>query len=246
MIPGPVLRRRVISGLFLLDKPKGPTSHDAVLWARRVLNTADVGHCGSLDPMATGLLLLVVGEARSRQNEFMAERKTYNGVIRFGTGTTTDDLDGAPLPKIYARKPADVSRAELEGALGAFRGPIRQEVPTYSAVKWKGKPLYHWARKGVPVERPTKEVVVHGLELLDYTPPDFRFHVDCSKGFYVRSLARDLGETLGVGGTLAALSRESIGTYKRSDAYPWQDRAEIDPELFERSFIPIEKLGEPA
>ena len=83
----------------MMDKPKGPTSHDAVLWARRVLNTADVGHCGSLDPMATGLILLVVGEARSKQNIFMAERKTYQGVIRLGLATTTDDLDGAPLDK---------------------------------------------------------------------------------------------------------------------------------------------------
>jgi tRNA pseudouridine55 synthase len=239
---GSFLDRRVLSGLFLMDKPKGPTSHDAVLWARRVLNTADVGHCGSLDPMATGLILLVVGEARSKQNLFMAERKTYHGVIRFGLGTTTDDLDGAPLPNTYTRKPEDVTLDELERALASFRGPIRQEVPTYSAVKWKGKPLYYWARKGVPVERPTKDVHVHGLDQVSYTPPDFGFHVDCSKGFYVRSLARDLGAVLGVGGTLAALTRETIGNFKRTDAYPWEDRSELNKDIFDRSFIPIEKL----
>jgi tRNA pseudouridine55 synthase len=116
-------------------------------------------------------------------------------------------------------------------------------VPTYSAVKWKGKPLYHWARKGVPVERPTKDVIrCTDWTLVNYAPPDFTFHVDCSKGFYVRSLARDLGEKLGVGGTLAALTRETIGTFKRTDAYPWVDRSELNKELFERSFIPIEKL----
>lgn len=237
-----IFDRRVISGLLRMDKPKGPTSHDAVLWTRRVLNTADVGHCGSLDPMASGLILLVVGEARSKQNLFMAERKTYQGIIRFGLATTTDDLDGSPLNKTYPRKPEEITREELEQVLGAFRGPIKQEVPTFSAVKWKGKPLYHWARKGVPVERPIKDVVVHALDLVDFTPPDFTFHVDCSKGFYVRSLARDLGEKLGVGGTLAALTRETIGSFKRSNAYPWVDRSELNKELFERSFIPIEKL----
>ncbi|MBP9128495.1 MAG: tRNA pseudouridine(55) synthase TruB [Elusimicrobia bacterium] len=239
---GSLFDRRVISGLLLLDKPKGPTSHDAVLWARRVLNTADVGHCGSLDPMATGLILLVVGETRSKQNQFMAERKTYRGVIRLGLATTTDDLDGAPLPGSFPRKPADLSAAEIEKALGSFRGPVSQEVPTYSAVKWKGKPLYHWARKGVPVERPVKEVVVHFLEMTGYTPPDVEFFVDCSKGFYVRSLARDLGAVLGVGGTLAALTRETIGNFKRTDAYPWEDRSELNKDIFDRSFIPIEKL----
>lgn len=236
--------RRVISGLLLLDKPKGPTSHDAVLWARRVLNTGDVGHCGSLDPMATGLILLVVGEARSRQNEFMAERKTYRGVIRLGLSTTTDDLDGAPLPGSLSRTPAEISAEEIERALASFRGTVSQAVPTYSAVKWKGKPLYHWARKGVPVERPVKEVVVHSLEMKEYVVPDVSFFVDCSKGFYVRSLARDLGEALKVGGTLAALTRESVGRFRRVDAYPWQDRAPLQKDLFEKSFIPIEKLPE--
>lgn len=239
----PILSRKVISGLLLLDKPKGPTSHDAVLWARRVLDTGDVGHCGSLDPMATGLLLLVVGEARSLQNLYMSERKTYAGVIRFGAATTTDDLDGAPLTRSFPRTAAELSEADVRAALARFVGPLRQEVPTYSAVKWKGKPLYHWARKGVPVERPIKDVEVHSLALLSYTPPDAAFRVDCSKGFYVRSLARDLGEALGVGGALAALRREAIGPHRVENAYPWTDRADLDPAAFERSFIPIEKLS---
>lgn len=239
----PVLSRKVISGLFLIDKPKGPTSHDAVLWARRVLDTGDVGHCGSLDPMATGLLLLVVGEARSLQNLYMTERKTYAGVIRLGAATTTDDLDGAPLPRVFAKKVEEVGEADVRAALARFVGPLRQEVPTYSAVKWKGKPLYHWARKGVPVERPVKEVAVHALSLLSYSPPDAAFRVDCSKGFYVRALARDLGEALGVGGALAELRRETIGPHRVENAYLWRDRAELDPAAFERSFIPIEKLS---
>lgn len=238
----PLLQRKVLSGLLLIDKPKGPTSHDAVLWTRRVLNTHDVGHCGSLDPLATGLLLLVVGEARSLQNRFMSERKVYEGVVRLGLSTETDDTDGRPLEKAYPRKPEEVTETELRNALNQFTGKFEQEVPTYSAVKIKGKPLYHWARKGVPVERPKKEVQVHAMDLLSFQPPDARFRVECSKGFYVRSLARDLGALLQVGGTLAALRRDAIGTYQRANAYPWQDRSELDPALLERSFIPIEQL----
>lgn len=240
----PPLQRKVISGLFLVDKPKGPTSHDAVLWTRRVLNTKDVGHCGSLDPLATGLLLLVVGEALSQQNRFMGERKVYEGLIRLGAATETDDLDGKPLSKTFSRRPADVNQAEVEAGLAGFVGAFEQTVPLFSAVKVKGKPLYHWARKGVPVEPPIKTVQVNSLRLLDFTPPDVRFRVDCAKGFYVRSLARDLGEKLGTGGTLAGLAREAIGNFQRADAYPWQDRAALDPGAFERCFIPIEKLPE--
>ncbi len=241
-MPLPILSRKVISGLFLLDKPKGPTSHDAVLWARRVLNTGDVGHCGSLDPLATGLLLLVVGEARTQQNRFMAERKVYEGVLRLGLATETDDIDGKTLPTKFPRRPEEVSEAEVRDALRAFTGRIDQVVPTYSAVKVRGKPLYHWARKGIPVDRPVKSVEVHALELFAFSPPDVRFRVDCSKGFYVRALARDMGERLATGGALAGLSRESIGSHRRADSYPWQDRSELNPSLFERSFIPIEQL----
>lgn len=238
----PLLSRRVLSGLFLIDKPKGPTSHDAVLWARRVLNTAEVGHCGSLDPMATGLLLLVVGEARTQQNRFMAERKVYEGTVRLGFATDTDDTDGRPLPGTFARSAANVSETEAREELERFKGVFDQEVPTFSAVKVNGKPLYHWARKGVPVEKPTKSVEVHAINFLSYAPPDIDFRVDCAKGFYVRALARDLGKRLGTGGVLSRLCRESIGTYERRNAYPWVDRAALDPAVFERSFIPIERL----
>jgi tRNA pseudouridine55 synthase len=237
-----LLGRRVLSGLFPIDKPKGPTSHDAVLWARRVLNTADVGHCGSLDPMATGLLLLVVGEARAQQNRFMSERKVYEGTVRLGTATDTDDTDGRPLPGPFSRAVADVSESEIRAALARFTGVFDQTVPTYSAVKVDGKPLYHWARKGVPVEKPVKSVEVHAMDFISYTPPNFDFRVDCAKGFYVRALARDLGNALGTGGVLSRLCRESIGNFQRRRAYPWVDRSALDPAVFEQSFIPIERL----
>lgn len=238
----PLLSRRVLSGLFLLDKPKGPTSHDAVLWARRVLNTPDVGHCGSLDPLATGLLLLVVGEARTQQNRFMSERKVYEGTVRLGGATDTDDTDGRPLSETFARSAADISEIEARTALAGFKGVFDQTVPTFSAVKVNGKPLYHWARKGVPVEKPTKSVEVFAIDFLSYRPPEIDFRVDCAKGFYVRALARDVGIKLGTGGVLSRLCRESIGSYERRNAYPWADRAPLDPAVFERSFIPIERL----
>lgn len=237
-----LLSRKVLSGLFLIDKPKGPTSHDAVLWTRRVLNTGDVGHCGSLDPLATGLLLLVVGEARAQQNRFMAERKVYEGTLRLGLSTDTDDSDGKTLERADARPPSEVTAEEVRAALAKYTGAIEQEVPAFSAVKVNGKPLYHWARAGVPVERPRKTVEVHAMDFLSFNPPDVDFRVECSKGFYVRALARDVGRDLGTGGALTRLRRDAIGRFERRNAYPWVDRAPLDAAAFERSFIPIERL----
>jgi tRNA pseudouridine55 synthase len=172
----------------------------------------------------------------------MTERKVYEGVLRLGQTSDTDDTDGRPLAKSHAREAGTVEESEVRAALQRFTGKFEQEVPTYSAVKVKGKPLYHWARKGVPVDRPRKMVEVHAMELLSFQSPDVRFRVECSKGFYVRSLARDVGEQLGVGGVLAELRRDAIGAFQRTNAYPWQDRSELLPDLFERSFIPIEQL----
>jgi tRNA pseudouridine55 synthase len=191
--------------------------------------------------LATGLLLLVLGEALPHQNRFTAEKKTYSGVIRLGFSTDTDDLQGKPLDSPRPRRPEDIAEKIVREALAAFSGPQDQEVPLFSAAKVKGKPLYHWARRGIPVDRPKKPVEVHWLEFLGYAPPDLRFRLTCSKGFYVRALARDLGEKLGTGGTLASLCRESIGEYTRANAYPWVDRSELNPALFEKAFVPIEK-----
>lgn len=229
------------SGLLLLDKPAGPTSHDAVAWARRTLDTPNVGHCGTLDPLATGLLLLVSGDSLKLQNRFTAEKKVYKGKFRFGLRTDTDDLAGKPIGAAAGDLSA-VTEARLKEAFARFTGPLEQKVPLYSAVKVKGRKLYEWARKGIPVDLPVKTVTVHRFDLLGYAPPDAEFLVECSKGTYVRSLARDVGDLLGVGGILSFLCREAIGSFHREKAYAWGGEREHRGEDVLKAFIPHHKL----
>ena len=230
------------SGLFLVDKGAGPTSHDCVAWARRVLETPNVGHCGTLDPAATGLLLLVSGETLSFQNRFTSESKVYQGVFRFGLRTDTDDLAGKPLgePSIDL---SGLTDTRLKEAFARFTGTFQQKVPLYSAVKVKGRKLYEWARKGIPVDLPVKTVTIRRFDLLRFLPPsEAEFVVDCSKGTYVRSLARDIGDLLGVGGVLASLRRESIGPFHVNGAYVWKGEREHRREDLLKAFIPHHKL----
>jgi tRNA pseudouridine55 synthase len=236
-VPGPRF-----SGLLLVDKPVGPTSHDAVLWARRAFGTDRVGHAGSLDPRATGLLLLLFGEALSWQNLAMGERKVYSGVFRFGVATDTDDLAGKPIPTDFRRPPEELTEAEVRDVFARFQGPQEQEVPRYAAVKVRGRPLYVWARKGISVPLPKKSIDVYRLDLLSYTTPDAAFRVDCSKGTYVRSLARDIGAQLGVGGTLAALRRESIGDLTVDRALAWDGGRDAPIAGWERGFLSLGDL----
>lgn len=235
-------------GLLLLDKPSGPTSHDAVLWARRVLSEKHLGHCGSLDPMATGLLLLGVGEALSWQDRLMAEQKVYEGRLRLGLCTDTDDVTGktVPLSEACRRAPerGAVSEDELRTAFRRFLGPQEQRVPLYSAVKVKGRRLYEMAREGERVDLPRKTVEIYSFDLLAYEPPEASFRVECSKGTYVRALARDVGEMLGTGAALAALSREGIGPFRRAGAYVWKGEKDVRWADVARAFVPLRALSE--
>ncbi len=231
------------SGLFLLDKPAGPTSHDAVAWARRAFDTPNVGHCGTLDPLATGLLLMVMGDSLKLQNQFTAERKVYRGTFRFGLRTDTDDLAGKPIEG----GPSDLSgatEARVRDAFAKFTGTLEQKVPRYSAVKVKGKKLYEWARKGVEMELPVKTVTVFRFDLERFAPPEAHFLVECSKGTYVRSLARDVGDVLGAGGVLSSLCRESIGSFRREDAYVWKGERDFRREDVLKAFLPHHRLEE--
>ncbi|HRY28703.1 MAG TPA: tRNA pseudouridine(55) synthase TruB [Elusimicrobiota bacterium] len=241
------------SGVLLLDKPSGPTSHDAVLWARRALHTKKIGHCGALDPLAQGLLLLAMGEALEWQERLMRQRKVYRGSFRLGVVTDTDDITGQILrQETDARRVAAVSDEALAGLFKRFLGPIRQRVPRYSSVKVNGRRLHEWARRGVEMPLPEKTVEISRFDLLSYAPPDAHFVVECSKGTYVRSLARDVGEQLGLGATLASLCRESIGRFSRADAFAWNGDFSMEPTDWERAFIPMDELpalfpaGEPA
>jgi tRNA pseudouridine55 synthase len=207
-----------------VDKPAGPTSHDVVHRIRRVLKTRAVGHTGTLDPFATGLLVVLLGRATRLARFVEAEAKTYLATARLGVATDTDDATGAPLGP-----PADLSElteARVAEALAGFAGEQRQRPPLYSAKHVDGERSYRLARRGVAVQPAETTVVVRRIDLVEYAPPELVFRVTVSAGTYVRALARDLGDRLGVGAHLTALRRESIGLLRVEDAVRL---GEIDP-----------------
>jgi len=203
--PRKVWRR--VDGVLLLDKPKGMTSNAALQKARRYFSAAKAGHTGTLDPMATGLLPLCFGEATKFSADLLDADKTYEADILFGATTDTGDADGA----VVACRPVMFAAADLLAALAAFRGPIMQVPPMYSALKRDGRPLYELARQGVEVERAPRAVTIHELTLLSWEGERCRVRVRCSKGTYIRTLAEDIGERLGCGAHLVALRRLRVG-----------------------------------
>ena len=221
------------SGLLLLDKPVGPTSHDVVARVRRAAGLRRVGHAGTLDPLAGGLLLLGLGPAARFLEYLVGLDKTYETTVRLGQATTTYDAEG----EVTAERPVDVSAAQLAAALDAFRGPIRQRVPPYSAVKRDGRPLYESARRGVTLDLPEREVVIHALDLLAFDPPFVSLRVACSSGTYIRSLAHDLGAALGSGGHVAALRRTAVGAFAVTSAVPLDA---LTPESVAAALLPPE------
>jgi len=209
------LRDGDVSGVLNIDKPKGLTSYAVVSRLRRVLKQRRVGHAGTLDPLATGVLVVCLGQA-VRLTEYAAESaKAYRATIRFGLTTTTWDLEGA----VVERRTYDgLSLESIQRALPGFIGRIAQVPPMYSALKRDGQPLYRLARRGITVEREARLVEVQGIELLSWQPPDLVLRIVCSKGTYIRSLAHDLGQTLGVGAVLADLVRLAVGNLRLEEA----------------------------
>jgi tRNA pseudouridine55 synthase len=204
------------SGLVLVDKPAGCTSHDVVNRWRRLAGTKRVGHLGTLDPMATGLLALVTGTATRLAQFFGHETKTYLAEVEFGKISDTYDVEGEITS---TGMPAPQNIAEIAAALALFRGKFVQVPPAVSAKKVAGVPAYKLARKQIPVELKPVEVEVSQLDIASYIPGKVAFAVTCSAGFYVRSLAHDLGQTLGCGAVLSALRRTRIGALRVEDAY---------------------------
>jgi tRNA pseudouridine55 synthase len=228
-----------------VDKPAGPTSHDVVHRIRRLLKTRAVGHTGTLDPFATGLLVVLLGRATRLARFVEAEAKTYLATARLGIATDTDDATGTPL-----RPPADLTElteARVAEALAGFAGEQRQRPPLYSAKHVDGERSYRLARRGVAVQPGETTVMVRRIELVEYAPPELVFRVTVSAGTYVRALARDLGERLGVGAHLTALRRESIGLLRVEDAVRLAD---IDPSAVRPAravlgHLPAVELDEP-
>ena len=191
------------------------TSHDVVAITRRVLDTRKVGHCGTLDPLATGLLIITIGRGTKIQDLLMSEDKEYAGTIRLGQTTSSQDADG----EILEEKPVpDLSREQIEEAFGKFQGDFYQTPPMVSAIKKDGVPLYKLARQGKTVEREPRLVHVYGHEILNVALPEIEFRVVCSKGFYVRTYAHDIGQLLGCGAHLKALRRTASGKFRAEGA----------------------------
>lgn len=200
-----------LNGVLLVDKDPDMTSHDVVAVARRCLNTKKIGHCGTLDPMATGMLILVIGTGTKLQDLLMSEDKEYIGSLRLGATTSTQDREG----EILEEKPVPAfTEAQIREAFDGFRGDFYQTPPMVSAIKIDGVPLYKLARQGIEVERKPRFVRVYDYQLNNVAVPDVDFRVVCSKGFYVRTYAHDLGQKLGCGAHLTGLRRSRSGHFK--------------------------------
>ncbi|MCK5690463.1 tRNA pseudouridine(55) synthase TruB [Myxococcota bacterium] len=229
-----------MDGILVIDKPVGPTSHDVVAIARKALNMKKVGHTGTLDPAATGVLPLVLGQGTKIAQYLSGDDKTYEAVIRLGITTTTLDREG----EVTSQKEVNVDKAAILQALEPFRGEIEQTPPMYSAKKLDGQPLYKLARKGVEVERKAKKIVIYELELLEMNLPDISVRVRCSAGTYIRVLAEDLGEKLGCGAYLAELRRTQAGVFTLADAVELEE-LRANPDLASAKLMsPVQVLSE--
>ena len=209
-----------VSGILNVDKPAGMTSHDVVARARRLTGQRKIGHAGTLDPMATGVLLLCLGQATRVAEYLMAGRKRYRAVVRLGVSTDTYDADGTITQSVET---FSLPRDQIAAALAAFQGVIQQVPPPYSAIRRNGQRLYTLARRGIAVQTPPRAVEIDALEVVAWEPPHLTFDVTCSPGTYVRSLAHELGQALRVGGHLAALTRLASGNWRLQDSVGLDD-----------------------
>ena len=230
-----------LDGALLIDKPSGWTSHDVVAKVRGHFRLKKVGHCGTLDPNATGLLILVLGRATKLSNRLMADDKVYEGAVKFGETTDSYDADG----EITATLPVPpLTIEQLNEATKEFTGDLMQVPPMVSAVKKDGVPLYKLARKGKEVEREPKLIHIYNFEFTDYSEPVGKCVITCTKGTYVRSLAHELGEKIGCGAHLAELRRTRSGKLDVADAMVLDNLLKLSVKELEERVIPILKLAE--
>ena len=230
----------VPSGVLLVDKDPGMTSHDVVAIARRSMGIKKIGHCGTLDPMATGLLMLVVGRATKIQDLLMSEDKQYVGTITLGATTTTQDAEGDTIEE---REVGALSDKEIRAAFEKYSGNFEQIPPMVSAIKKDGVPLYKLARKGKEVKRDPRPVYVTNYELTRVSLPQIDFMVNCSKGFYVRSYAHDIGATLDCGGHLSALRRTRSGEFTLERAVGVDDLKGGEAEELINSMVSLAEIS---
>lgn len=227
-----------MNGILLVDKPQNWTSHDVVSKLRGVFGERRIGHSGTLDPLATGLLVVFLGRATKAAEFSEAAEKEYIATLRLGLETDTQDITGTVM-----RTSSEVpDRSALEAVLPRFRGEILQLPPMYSAIKVNGKKLYEIARKGGEVERQPRQITIHELTLLGEENGDYLLRVRCSKGTYIRTLCHDIGQALGCGGVMTALRRTRIGGYDVRDAHTVTALSEMDRASAESLLLPLDSL----
>src|ERR1700683_624168 len=229
-------------GAVLIDKPAGPTSHDVVDAIRREFRLEKVGHCGTLDPNATGLLIVVLGKGTKLSEKLMSDDKVYEGTIKFGETTDSFDADG----ELVASLPVPpITLEELNENAATFQGDVMQMPPMVSAVKIKGVPLYKMARKGIEVERKARLIHVYSFTFSAYNEPFAQFRVACTKGTYVRALAHEMGQKIGCGAHLATLRRVVPGKFDVKDSISFEDALKLSSSDLQKRVLPFLKLAQP-
>ncbi len=230
--------KRPLNGVLMLDKTRGASSNAALQQAKRLYQAAKAGHAGTLDPLATGLLPILFGEATKFSSDLLEADKSYAAEIRLGVNTATADAEG----EVIATRPVKVTAEQLAAALADFRGDIRQIPPLYSALKHAGKPLYAYARAGIDLERAPRQVRIHALDLQWFEGERLALLVTCSKGTYIRSLAHDLGERLGCGAHLAALRRTAVGRFSLDCAHTLESLEAMTGAERDARLLPVDAL----
>jgi tRNA pseudouridine55 synthase len=209
-----------MEGIAIINKPAGITSHDVVSRVRRIFNMRRVGHAGTLDPLATGVLVILLGKSTKLFDKFVAFDKAYAATLRLGTQTTSADITGT----VIEQKPfEDITIDQIAETFQQFVGEGEQFPPMVSAVKFKGERLYKLARKGVTVERTARRIRIDALKLVEFRLPEVKFYLECSKGTYVRTLAEDVGQRLGCGACITQIERTKVGPFVIDDAVKLED-----------------------
>src|SRR5437879_90506 len=227
-----------VNGVLLIDKPAGPGANAVLQRAKRLLGARRAGHTGTLDPLASGLLVIALGEATKFSGGMLDADKSYRAQLRLGERTETGDAEGA----VVSRAEVKITRKELLAALDRHRGEIEQLPPQYAAIKYRGRPLYAYARRGEHVPRAARRVAIRRLELEGFEGNTVGLFVECSKGTYIRALAEDIGADLGCGAHLAALQRTSVGPFALREAMTLEALESISPVERSERLLPLEAL----
>ena len=232
--------KREIDGVFLLDKPLGFSSNQALKKIQWLFNAKKAGHTGTLDPMASGLLPICLGEATKFSHRLLDANKSYIAIIHLGVTTSTGDQEG----EVVSEKKVALNEAQLKDTLKKFIGDMTQIPPMYSALKFAGKPLYEYAREGIEIERKSRLIKIYDIKLISIEESIITIEVDCSKGTYIRTLAEDIGKTLGCGAHLKGLARTQTGNFKLSDALTIEALEAMSMPSREKVLLPTDALLE--